>query len=656
MNNHSILKKLTVRILIFAFIAINLSPFSVINAFAEVLSYELDENYADSQGLVYTLDEEVFTAEISGPLNKNEFVLEKVIVPNTVNKNEITYTVTSIGESAFSSLEVITSISIGDSIITIGTNAFDGCEGLADINIPDSVENIGKNAFAWCSVLTGFTVGIENSNYSSDSNGILFNKDRTILMQYPMGKTNTEYTIPLGVANIEDYAFAWCASLKNIIVPSSVINIGDLAFLNCLGLTDVTLSSGLKNIGESAFENCKGITKIIIPAGALSIGKNAFKECTSLGNITMSESVVSIGRNAFANTAWYNNQADGVVYISKVAYIYKGSMPADTQMTLLADTKVIADYAFYSCEDLISFKVPSSVQNIGYGVFFYCEGLAEITVETGNVNFVSDNNGALYNKTKTMLIQYPLGNKRTQFTVPAGVKSISERAFYYCSNLSDITFSSGVQEIGESAFEGCVNLKSIILPNNMTNIGDYAFYYCTGLKSITIPKNVTTIGSDAFYECKDLVLYVYDSSYAYEYAVSAGRSYQLLIDYVITLSNGYATGIEDLQTVNDIINKLKTATVKNLSGMVITGDILVGTGCVIYYNSSNYTVVIKGEVNGDGKIDSKDYLFVKRGYLGTYKFSACQLKAACLENTPLPTAKDYFKIKRHFLGTYNLFE
>ncbi len=89
-------------------------------------------------------------------------------------------------------------------------------------------------------------------------------------------------------------------------------------------------------------------------------------------------------------------------------------------------------------------------------------------------------------------------------------------------------------------------------------------------------------------------------------------------------------------------------------GEQIEGVPLIATGVNMDYYGKEYTIVVKGDVNGDGNISSADFLLTKRAYLGTYTLTETQLKAACIENTLLPTAKDYLKIKRHFLGTYCL--
>lgn len=671
------MKKFTVKFLLLAFMIINISPLFSVNTNAQE-TYILDVNGIDFQGLEYTLDEETLIAEVTGPAEKNVFALTNVVIPDYVTKDAVTYEVTRIGNSAFSSLEVITSITIPETITVIGANAFDGCEGITSLTIPEGVETIEEYAFSWCAALTTITISstvtsiengafsfcvglmtisVNNSNteYSSDASGVLFDKDKNVLLQYPIGNTNDAYAIPSTVTGIESYAFSWCVALKNITIPSTVENIGKSAFSCCANLTSVTMNAGVLIIEESAFECCAKLVSVVLPAGVVSIGASIFEDCTSLASISFPDSLRSIGRNAFKNTIWYSNQTDGILYTGTVVYEYKGNMPVNTEIVLDSKTTGIADYAFFSFENLLKITIPAGVESIGYGTFFYCEGLIEIIVASENAKYTSDVNGVLYDKNKTMLIQYPNGSGNESLTIPAGVTSISERAFYYCPGLKSISFPNSVTIIGESAFEGCIGLVNLNFPSNLSTIGDYAFYYCTGLKSAIIPKSVTFIGEDAFYDCAALVLSVYANSFAHEYAINYKLTYKLLTEYTISFSNGYANGIIDKQTVNNIVGKLSTAIVKNSSGVIITGETLVGTGATITYNGNTYTVVVKGDISGDGKVDAKDYLLSKRAYLGTYILSAAKLKAACMEGTTLPTARDYLKIKRHFLGTFNLY-
>ena len=110
----------------------------------------------------------------------------------------------------------------------------------------------------------------------------------------------------------------------------SVTAIGGTAFWDSSGLTSVDIPNSVTSIDSSAFSDCSGLTSIDIPNSVTSIGYGAFEDCTGLTSINIPNSVTAIGGNAFNNTAWYNNQPDGMVYAGMVAYKYKGTMPSGT--------------------------------------------------------------------------------------------------------------------------------------------------------------------------------------------------------------------------------------------------------------------------------------------------------------------------------------
>ena len=371
------------------------------------------------------LDYDDGTAEITN-YNGSAKTLE---IPSTLDG----YTVTSIGEHAFSYCYSLTSITIPDSVTSIGEAAFEWCDSLSSVTIPDSVTSIGDGAFSWCNSLTSITVDENNKNYSSQD-GVLFNKEKTELIQYPIGNKRTSYSISDSVTSIGDYAFADCDSLTSITIP---------------------------------------------------------------------DSVTSIGSSAFYNTGYYNydaNWKNGVLYIGNhlIAANYD-EIPAE--YSIKEGTVTIADEAFKYCDSLTSIMIPGSVTSIDVDAFYRCDSLKSITVDENNKNY-SSQDGVLFNKDKTELILYPVGNK-TSYNIPDSVTSIGNGAFGACDSLKSITIPNSVTSIGEDAFSGCNSLTSITIPNSVTSIGDGAFSWCNSLTSITIPDGVTSIGM-VFYNCYNL--------------------------------------------------------------------------------------------------------------------------------------------------------
>ncbi len=145
--------------------------------------------------------------------------------------------VVSIGYDAFGWCESLTSVTILDGVRSIGNSAFTDCKSLTSVTIPNSVTSIGRGAFSSCASLTGIWVAEGNSHYVSDASGVLFNKDKTTLVQCP--GAFAVYTIPGSVTSIGDDAFSGCASLTSVTIPDSVTSIGNYTFSCCGSLTDV---------------------------------------------------------------------------------------------------------------------------------------------------------------------------------------------------------------------------------------------------------------------------------------------------------------------------------------------------------------------------------------------------------------------------------
>ena len=300
--------------------------------------------------------------------------------------------VTSIESGAFYYCTALTSITIPDGVTSIESGAFYYCTALTSITIPDGVTSIGYSAFEGCSSLTGIWVGEGNLNYSSDEKGVLYNKEKTELMQCPEGMSGT-YAIPNGVTSIGGSAFSGCASLTSITIPDSVTSIGGWAFSDCSSLTSITIPDGVTSISYGAFSGCSSLTSITIPDGVTSIGDSAFYNCSSLTSITIPDGVTSIGRSVF------------------------GSCSSLTSITLPDSVTSIGHFAFDRCSSLTSITIPNGVTSIGWCTFQGCSSL-------------------------------------TSITIPNGVTSIVEGAFLGCSSLKVVVFRGEKPSISSDAFEG----------------------------------------------------------------------------------------------------------------------------------------------------------------------------------------------------------
>ena len=456
-----------------------------------------------------------------------------------------------------------TEYTIPDSVTSIGNYAFYDCDALTAIEFPDSVTAIGSYAFRYCDALTEITVDEENPNYSSDEYGVLFDKAKTTLIQYPIGNSRTEYIIPDSVTTIGDDAFRDCAALTTIELPDSVTTIGDSAFYWCDALTTVKLGNSVTTIGNYAFYDCESLTAIEFPGSVTTIGEWAFYSCNALTAIEIPDSVTTISDSAFRGCGALTTIEipDSVTTISDSAF---RGCDALTTIEIPDSVTTIGAYAFQDCDALTAFEIPDSVTTIGNGVFSSCDTLTTITVAEENPNYSSDEYGVLFDKAKTILIQYPIGNTRAEYIIPDSVITINNNAFLYSKYLTSIFLGKSVSEIRAETFSNCNALSAIwvdplnqsyfsdengvlfsknkteliqypigsmrcsyVIPDGVTSIGDFSFANCKNLHSVVIPESVLKIGAGAFEGCakiqKILVYNTECSIFVYSISIIIGK-------------------------------------------------------------------------------------------------------------------------------------
>ena len=281
---------------------------------------------------------------------------------SSLQKIVIGNNVKTIGEWAFINCSGLTSLTVGNSVTSIGNYAFDGCSGLTSLAIPSSVTSIGDGAFYNCSGLTSLAIPS-----SVTSIGEQAFSSCNALESITVDNANTYYDSRGGCnAIIETSSNTLVAGCKNTVIPSSVTSIGYGAFYNCSGLTSVTIPSSVTSIGDDAFRGCSGLTSLAIPNSVTSIGGFAFSGCSGLTSLTIPESVTSIGDYTFSGCSGL------------------------TSLTIPESVTSIGEYAFTFCRGITSVSIPGSVASIGQRSFYGCSDLISIKVSLTRPVAISD--------------------------------------------------------------------------------------------------------------------------------------------------------------------------------------------------------------------------------------------------------------------------
>jgi hypothetical protein len=179
----------------------------------------------------------------------------------------------------------------------IAATAFSSNPQLISVTVPASVSAIGELAFVDCPKLVEIKVSAQNAYYSS-LDGVLFNKNRTVLLQCPPGKSGA-YTTPETVTKIGNNGFYLCGSLASISLPLQLTNIGIGAFSLCSSLGNLVIPNRVTTIGNGAFSFCTSLTNVAIGSGVKFLDDQLFYACTALENISIPKNITDIGGDVF---------------------------------------------------------------------------------------------------------------------------------------------------------------------------------------------------------------------------------------------------------------------------------------------------------------------------------------------------------------------
>lgn len=294
---------------------------------------------------------------------------EKIVIPEKINVDGKSYTVTSLGTYAFRGYVNVPEIIIPSTVTSIGYGAFVLCESLSEISIPSSVTLIGAEAFGHCTGLKKIIFEDGNTTLQLGemvvSNNMFYHTPS--LKEIYMGRNILDPYSTIG----RDNSFSGNNTITKITMSNYVSVLQDEMFANCSALNTLILSNSLTKINQGAFEYCSNLQNLEIPNSVSTIEENAFLECP-LTNLTLGESVKSIGESAFCGSKLTSLRIpDSVISIGRSAF---QNAPL-SQLSLGNSLQTIGDYAF-ALSDAADVKnilkeiiIPNSVTTIGNYAF-----------------------------------------------------------------------------------------------------------------------------------------------------------------------------------------------------------------------------------------------------------------------------------------------
>ncbi|MDE7191303.1 MAG: leucine-rich repeat domain-containing protein [Clostridia bacterium] len=465
---------------------------------------------------------------------------------SSISKFDIPNSVTNIGYGAFSNCSSLVSMKIPDGVTKIDTSTFENCSSLTSIEIPSSVKEIGYTyyggAFSGCSSLTNVTFG-DDSQLTSIGYGTFSGCSSLESIEIPSGVTEINsfafsdcsslesIEIPSGITYLSDSIFSNCSNIIIISIPNKVTSISSSAFKGCSKLKSIEVPSSVEYIGKGTFSGCSSLESMVLPfvgggkiyeAGATLFGYifgvsmytggvstnqyydkskyYTFYIPSSLKSVKITGGNVSFGAFSGCSNLEMIEIPSNVTRIEGYAFYNCSSL---TNIEIPRNLTYISDATFKNCSSLKSIEIPSSVETISKGAFSGCSDLESMTLP-----FVGGGRASSYGVQDIGLFGYIFGNgsytggEKTEqfyaayesaiFYIPSNLKQVIVsggslyRAFYNCSNLTDIEILEGVTIINDYAFSGCSSLTRIVMPSSVTRIGFNAFDDCSSLTGVYI--------------------------------------------------------------------------------------------------------------------------------------------------------------------------
>ena len=386
--------------------------------------------------------------------------LETVLLPKHLSK---------IDDYAFQKCGKIVSLSLPNSIRSIKDKAFNG-SGLKSIYLSYGLDT---KLLPWSFRSKGKQLSAEESGLYQDEYGVVFSKDKTILIQAP--NDIESYVVPFGTEVIGSGAFYNAHELKNISIPDSVKRLGNNVF-NCK-FEELKLPESVTEIGNNLFIWSHNMIEFIIPSSIKIIHGNPFgmlfnskadKQCKIINH---SESFSLI---------------NGILYSKDLKTLICCTDYTKKVVDILDSVEYINNCAFYGCRSKI-IEIPDSVRSIGERSFSGISVSEIVIPET--IETIGEQ--AFYH------IDVP------ELHIPGSIKTISDKSFGYCTAVK-IELSEGIKEIKHAAFTFCGNLEEISIPQSVDLIERAAFWGCHNLETIRFFNPQIIIANDVFEYCKKI--------------------------------------------------------------------------------------------------------------------------------------------------------
>lgn len=409
---------------------------------------------------------------------------------------------------------------------------------------------------------------------------------------------------------IEIYQYDGKSCPADMVIPAQI----DGKTVNAIGedfisrnktVQTVTIPNTVTKIADSAFNSCENLVKINLPTALESLGNFVFANCPKLTEIS-------------GSSAKYIASA-GTVYSRDMTVLYYA--PAVSEITVPQTVHTVAPYAFYYNSNIEKISLPTSVTKLGEGAFGDCNHLKQIVLP-----------------------------------------------------------ENGLTEVGNFAFANCRALEKIEFPQSVTTLGDGVFMNDSALVYVGIPESVQQIGDSAFQNCKNAVIYGKSASYAQTYAEVHNIPFVPVLNFYdadsgiyVNLTNAQSispNAVLKVEITEKTAAKISYAVSLTLNGEPIPCDTAVTvkipvpqnmrpTDCKVYREnanglytdmqaefSGNYMVftanslgqfilttetlvrTVRGDVNGDGKVNAVDARWILQAASGERTLSAEQNAAA----------------------------